>query len=275
VALTGDGGDEAFAGYTRYWLDRLLRYYRYLPEVLRLKLVPKLASLLLERADIPVDRNVVAGLRRLAQASSTSPKASILAWGSYYSNEQKSWLADPEWLSHVSSQDTAALLEQQYSIAKASTHLDRTLSVDFLMYLADDLLVKADRTSMAHSLETRAPFLDNDVLDFAAKMPEDLKIRGSTQKWILREAFADQVPRQNSRRIKRGFMMPVSMWLRGHLQDYARQILLDERAHRRGYFSHERVEQLLDTHTSGRADHGQRIWALLVLELWHRQFVDA
>jgi asparagine synthase (glutamine-hydrolysing) len=274
VALTGDGGDEAFAGYTRYWLDRWLSVYRRLPEGLRLGLVPKMASLLAERADIPTDRNIVAGVKRLAQASATTAKASILAWGSFFTEEQKAWLANPDWLGPLTAQDSAAFLAGYYDRAAASTHLDRTLSVDFLTYLTDDLLVKADRMSMAHSLETRAPFLDNEVLALAQHMPESLRIRGRAQKWILREAFADLLPPENVKRVKRGFGMPVASWLRGHLQGFARDTLLSEAARSRGYFQPARVQQLLDDHVAGRADHGQRLWALLVLELWHRQYVD-
>lgn len=275
VALTGDGGDEAFAGYIRYWLDRLLAVYQRLPERLRLKAIPRFASFLTERADIPTDRNFVAGIKRLAQASSTTSRASILAWGSYFTEQQKTWLADPEWLSQAASQDTTALLAGYYDDALAHTHLDRTLSADFLTYLADDLLVKSDRMAMANSLETRAPFLDNEVVALTAHMPERLKIRGRTQKWILREAFKDELPPENVRRIKRGFGMPVASWLRGHMQSFARDILLDTQTLRRGYFVSQHVRQLLDDHTAGRADHGQRLWALLVLELWHRKFVDA
>jgi asparagine synthase (glutamine-hydrolysing) len=142
------------------------------------------------------------------------------------------------------------------------------------MYLVDDLMVKTDRMSMAHSIEARAPFLDNAVIEFASKMPENLKIRGKTQKWVLRKAFADVLPEENTNRIKRGFGMPVASWLRGHMQSFAREVLLDDRAVSRGYFLRERLEHLINEHTSGSADHGQRIWALLVLELWHQQYVD-
>ncbi len=275
VALTGDGGDEAFAGYTRYLLDRLLRLYRHLPEALRLKLIPRLAALLNERSDVPTDRNIVTGVKRLAQASSTSPKASILAWGSFFSEEQKRWLANPDWLAANGFDDSAALLGAHFDDAKARTYLDRTLSVDFELYLADDLLVKADRMAMANSLETRAPFLDNEVLALAQHMPDSLRIRGRSQKWILREAFADILPPENVNRIKRGFGMPVSSWLRRELRDFAHDLLLSDQAISRGCFQPKNVEALLQAHNSGVSDHGQRIWALLVLELWQQQMIDA
>lgn len=274
VALTGDGGDEAFAGYTRYTLDRLLRYYRLVPPFIRNSWVPALAGLLPENPDIPTDRNIVTGIRRLAQAAATTHKASILAWGSFFTEDQKRALATPAWLDCVRASETANWLAAIYDGAAAHTHLDRTLATDMQTYLAHDLLVKADRMAMAHSLETRAPFLDNEVLTLTSQMPDNLRLRGRTQKWVLRQAFADLLPPENVNRVKRGFGMPVASWLRGHMQGYAREILLDDQTLNRGMFRREAVAGLLDAHTSGREDHGQRIWALLVLELWLRQTMD-
>lgn len=273
VALTGDGGDEAFAGYTRYTLDRLLRYYRLLPTVARTRIIPAAASLLPERADIPTDRNIVAGIKRLAQASTTSPKASILAWGSFFTEAQKQWLGEPDWLEALCTQPTPQLLAADYDNAHASTHLDRTLHADFVRYLQDDLLVKADRMAMAQSLETRAPFLDNDVLALGQHMPANMRIQGRVQKYALRQAFADVLPPENVQRIKRGFGMPVASWLRGHMQQYAEDVLLDPKTAQRGYFRPQSVTTLLNEHTQNEVDHGQRLWALLVLELWHRHFL--
>lgn len=274
VALTGDGGDEAFAGYTRYTLDRLLRYYRLVPPFIRNSWVPAFAGLLPENPDIPTDRNVVTGIRRLAQAASTSHKASILAWGSFFTEQQKRALATPEWLERVQTLKTADWFAARYDTPRAKTHLDRTLMVDLTFYLPYDLLVKADRMAMAHSLETRAPFLDNEVLALTSRMPDNLRLRGHTQKWVLRQAFADLLPPENVNRVKRGFGMPLASWLRGHMGHYVREMLLDDRTINRGIFRREAIEMLLDEHISGQQDHGQRLWALLVLELWLRQTID-
>lgn len=274
VALTGDGGDEAFAGYIRYTLDRLLRFYRLLPSAVRMNAVPTLAGLIPERPEIPTDKNIVTGMKRLAQASSTSHKASILAWGSFFTESQKHWLGTPDWLTQVESLSTVDWLAGRYEQSVADSHLDKTLYADFVTYLYDDLMVKSDRMAMAHSLETRAPLLDNAVLDLAHHMPDTLRIRGNVQKWVLRQAFADLIPRENVNRVKRGFGMPVSSWLRGHLQDEVRTTLLDQRTQERGIFRPEAIQSLLDDHTHGRVDHGQRIWALFVLELWLQMFLD-
>lgn len=274
VALTGDGGDEVFAGYTRYVLDRWLRWFRLLPDRVRQQWLPAIVKRLPDNAHIPTDRNVVAGLKRLAQASSTSYRASILAWGSFFTESQKAELLCRDWLKHINPVSTVALLGERFDEAAATTRLDRTLAVDFQTYLADDLLVKADRMAMAHSLETRAPFLDNSLIELGMQMPEALKIRGWDQKWALRQAFRDSIPAENVRRIKRGFGIPIGVWLRGRLRERAREILLDQRTLQRGYFNPDAVEALLEEHQRGTVDHGQRIWALMVLELWHRQYVD-
>ncbi len=274
VALTGDGGDEAFAGYTRYTLDKLLRYYRLLPRAIRSRLVPTLAALLPERPHVPTDRNVVAGVKRLAHASSTTHKASILAWGSFFTEAQKQALCDPEWLSTVEAVPTPQHIARHYDAARALSHMDRTLYADFVAYLQDDLLVKADRMAMAHGLETRAPFLDNEVLALGQTMPESMRIRGNVQKYALRQAFKEALPAENVRRIKRGFGMPIAAWLRGHMRHSLQETLTDHTTRQRGYFEQSYIQQLLTEHDAGMVNHGQRLWALYMLEIWHRTVLE-
>jgi asparagine synthase (glutamine-hydrolysing) len=234
--------------------------------------IPYLAQRLPSRSDIPTDRNILQGIKRLGTASATSPKASILAWGSFFDEEQKRALCQPDWVESFQPTSTASRLGAVYDRAIARTHLDRTLATDFELYLQDDLLVKADRMAMAHSLETRAPFLDTDVLALSLRMPEGLRIRGGVQKYALRQAFRDVLPSENVNRIKRGFGMPIGSWLRGHLHALTHEVLTDPSLYARGWFVRAYVEQLLDEHQGGREDHGQRLWALLVLALWLRQF---
>ena len=240
----------------------------------RRRLVPALAQALPTRAEVPVENNWALGLRRLAQASSVTAKASIIAWGSYFSDEDKRALCHPALLA-AAGRDTAAWLAAYFDAAPAQTRLDRTLYADFLTYLPSDLMVKADRMTMAHSLEARSPFLDYRLVELTAAMPERLKIRGLTQKWLLRRAFGDLLPPQAARRRKRGFSLPLAGWLRSSLRPWAYDTLLDGRAANRGYFRPRAVQRLLDEHAAGRADHSGKIWALLTLELWHRIFIDA
>jgi asparagine synthase (glutamine-hydrolysing) len=127
---------------------------------------------------------------------------------------------------------------------------------------------------MANSLEARCPFLDQELVEFAARIPSDLKLRGLTKKYILKEALKGLVPKEIILRKKHGFGVPVGRWFRNELKDYVRDILLSPQALRRGYFNEEILQQLIDEHQSGRRDHGHRLWTLLTFEIWHRVFID-
>ena len=144
---------------------------------------------------------------------------------------------------------------------------------DLVTYLPCDLMTKVDIASMAHGLECRQPFLDYRVVELAARMPRRLKFRYGRGKRILREVFADLLPEPIRRRSKMGFGVPLDHWFRHELRDYAREVLLDPHTLQRGYFRPEAVAQLLDEHQQARFNHGYRLWALLILELWQREWV--
>jgi asparagine synthase (glutamine-hydrolysing) len=147
--------------------------------------------------------------------------------------------------------------------------------LDVATYLPGDLLPKSDIASMAHSLELRSPLLDHRVLELGLSLPEHLKQKGLEGKLALRRAFADDLPPLVAARGKSGFGVPLAAWFRGELKPLARELLLDERARARGLFHHEAVARLLDEHDAGRADHGHRLWTLVMLELWQRTHIDA
>jgi asparagine synthase (glutamine-hydrolysing) len=170
--------------------------------------------------------------------------------------------------------DPAELLATLYRRADAPDYVDKTLYVDVMAYLPDDLLVKVDIASMAVSLEARSPYLDHYLVEFAASLPSTYKLRGSTTKYLLKKSLEKVLPAEVLYRTKMGFGVPISRWLRHELKDYARDVLLEKVAVQRGYFDPAYVRALLDDHISGRADHSTRIWTLLNLELWHRMFVD-
>ena len=144
-----------------------------------------------------------------------------------------------------------------------------------MTYLPCDILTKVDIASMAHSLEVRSPFLDHKVIEMAIGMPVDLKMRGLTCKYILRKAFDDVVPREIIDRPKKGFGVPIDQWFMTELQGFLKNVLLDERTHARGYFLPEAVATLIDEHVNHVFNHCHRLWALLMLELWHRTYIDA
>ena len=271
VALNGDGGDECFAGYTRYWLDRYVKPYAMLPRFITQTLAPAFFDRLPEPKQAAIEANWVLGLKRLAQVARVSPKASIVRWGSYFDEAWKARLYTPERAQRLAAVDTAELLAADFDAARAESFLDRTLAVDLSHYLCGDILVKADRMTMAHSLEGRSPFLDHELLEFVARLPTRLKLQGRQGKVLLREACADLLPPSIQNRPKRGFGAPIESWLRDPLRGIVHDLLLGKDARLLAYFSAQPIAAMVEAHQAGREDHGRRIWALLMLEAWLRR----
>jgi asparagine synthase (glutamine-hydrolysing) len=270
VALNGDGGDESFAGYQRYWLDPLGDSYLRLPRLIR-NAVPALASAFPDGGDRPIGGSLGNGLKRLPQLSEVDRRASLLRWSSYFSVKQKLDLWKPNVSAkldlHQAERHLALLAEN----APASNRLDRTLYADIKSYLAGDLLVKADRMTMANSLEGRSPFLDHVLVEWAAKLPVKYKLRGRQGKWLLRKAFADMLPPEVLAHKKQGFGIPVSSWLRGPLETWTRDLLLAPDSALKPWFQRDAMVHLIAEHQAGKQDHGKRLWALTCLALWARQ----
>lgn len=265
VALNGDGGDEAFAGYARYWFDPWANQYIKLPRFITQAWVPAVANLFADRADQPIGASLTNGLKRLQTVASTDARASILRWGSYFTPKQKSalWRADyHKGLNLLLAQEQLAA---QFEAAPAVSFLGRTLYTDIKTYLPGDLLVKADRMTMAASLEGRSPFLDHTLMEWSARLPDHLKVRGRTGKYLLRKAFARELPPRVGARGKQGFGIPVGMWMRGELRDWARELT---RSTLGEWFDPAAIEALFAEHGSARADHGKRLWALAALAVW-------
>ena len=271
VALNGDGGDEAFAGYWRYWLDPWGNRYARSPRILTKKLIPALARLLPNKANAPVGGSLLDGIKRLEQLAAIDPRASILRWGSYFSPAWAARLWKPEFAAQFAPRAAEAFLIEKFENTRAQSFMDRTLYADNHAYLPGDLLVKADRMTMANSLEGRSPFLDHELASWAARLPETMKIRGRTGKYLLRQAFAAELPPRVQARGKQGFGIPLGAWFRGPLAEWSGQILLAPESHLNQWFQLAPRQRLIEEHLAGRADHGKRIYALAVLELWARQ----
>jgi asparagine synthase (glutamine-hydrolysing) len=152
--------------------------------------------------------------------------------------------------------------------------IDVMLETDVETYLPGDLLVKMDIATMAHSLEARSPLLDHEVMELAASIPANLKLRGMEKKVVLRDALEAWLPREHLDRPKMGFGVPIDEWFRHELRGYVQDVLLDPGTLGRGYFRREYVEGMLSRHFDGREDNSPRMWALLVAELWHREYID-
>jgi asparagine synthase (glutamine-hydrolysing) len=270
VALNGDGGDEAFAGYQRYYADPIADAYGAIPRPVRGLLDPLLGRLP-SRADVPAERSFTGALRRLGRAAALPTGASVVRWGSYFDEADKAALFHPDVRAGFDTTPSHERLERAFRAAPASNRLDRTLYTDTTNYLPGALLVKADRMTMAHSLEARSPLLDHELLELAATLPAQYKLSGRRTKRVLRDAFADMLPPGLAQRPKMGFGVPLAVWFRGPLHDAAHDYLLAPDSRLSEYLRPAPIAQLLTENRSGVADHGKRIWALFNLECWLRQ----
>jgi asparagine synthase (glutamine-hydrolysing) len=264
VCLSGDGGDEAFAGYDAYPLARTLS---------RADLVPLAARRLLLG---PIERLVPEwargkGLLRFLTLPPADRYAEIM--GSVDVSTRR-WLLTPEFREATAEHHPYERIRALHAAHAGCDEVARLQRVDLDSYLPDDILVKSDRTSMLHSLELRVPLLDHKVLELAFRMPTPLKLRNGRSKWILRETFADRLPEAIRRRGKQGFGIPLSAWLRGDLQGWAREVFSDPRTRRRGVLDPAGLDRLLASHLRGARDLSNEIWSALVLELWFRERID-
>jgi asparagine synthase (glutamine-hydrolysing) len=264
VALNGDGGDELFAGYDRY---KVLGLYQRLGELRTGRSISRALGRL-------GGRWLPARVRRLLHSVSARPEESYARTISYFTPEEKLALYTPEMRAAVGGLDSYQLLYRHYEDSDAPDLLGRTIYVDTMSYLPDDLLVKVDIATMAVSLEGRSPFLDHPLVEFAARLPSRLKLRGGIGKRVLRKAAGNLLPPGIVRRRKMGFGAPISRWFRGELRELVGSTLLSPTAASWRFFEPSAVRALVSRHGRGIADHGHQIWALLMLELWCRRFLD-
>ena len=268
VALNGDGGDECFAGYARYWLDPFANIYQKLPKLFTHNLFPAIFNLFPDNSEQPSGSSPINGLKRLKEMVGIDPRASILRWGSFFSPQALQELWNQTLLAEVNPSHAEEWLIQRFVTARADSYLDRTLYTDIKTYLPGDLLVKADRMSMAHSLESRSPFLDHELAEWAARLPDKYKISGLTGKILLRDTFKEFLPNEINQRGKQGFGIPISAWCCGPLSNWLKQTLLNANEPFKSWFSVPVINRLMDEHQKVKVDHGKRLWALAVLSLW-------
>ena len=267
VVLTGEGGDESFAGYDRYVKSALARHWHRLPRGLRGGATAVFDALF---ASARHDRLT----KRSSGSSRTGsyrPRTFSVAGFSHFDHDLKRELYTDDFWRAAGGRDSAERIRQLYSTSDARDPVNALLDVDVRTYLADGLLVKLDMATMRHSVEGRCPYLDHELFSFAASLPGSWKLRRYTTKWILRHALRGVLPPSILTRRKIGFGPPVHRWLRGPLRDLAFDTLTDGQAQQRGYFRPDAVRRLLGEHSSGRANHGHQLWNLLVLELWQRE----
>lgn len=267
VALGGDGGDEVFAGYMTYQADRLACAYERLPGFLTRRLIPALVHRL------PVsDRKISLDFkaRRFVDYALLEPGRRHYAWKAFFDDDLKqSVLSEDVRRSLDGSLDTYPVFQRYYEGLPHHGLLNRSLYADTKVYLADDILVKVDRMSMAHSLEVRVPLLDHRVVEYMFRLPGGLKMPGFKLKHFLKQTMRYILPRRILNRSKGGFNVPIPMWLKGDLRPMVMEYLSPTRIKALGAFNPRTVSALVRDHMDGRKDYSRNIWALLVFNLWH------
>jgi len=272
VALNGDGGDEAFGGYLRYKAMKGSMYFSFPFRLLGEK-GTKLISRIVPHTETTRGKNMFRYVSRLISGLSETPARRNVDWFCFFTNDAKQNLYSDKMKSEIKS-DAYCYLQNIFETAKADNIMDRTYYTDVNAYLPEDLLVKMDIASMANSLEARSPFLDQKVMEFSASLPSSWKLRGFNTKYILKKTFKGFLPEKIINRGKMGFGIPVGKWFRTDWKDYFRATVLSEKACSRGYFKKAALERIYEEHVSGKRDHGYRMWALLMLELWHKAYID-
>ncbi|MDQ1910392.1 asparagine synthase (glutamine-hydrolyzing) [Paenibacillus sp. GD4] len=267
VVLNGDGGDELFAGYARPMVERLASPYRSLvPAPIRRQL-----HALLEGGGKPRLRSLSA-MKQVIRAGARSARDSFIFDRALRSSRSELYTA--EYRSQLAGYHPDQVYQAVWDRAEAKDNVDQAMYGDLMTYLPDELLVKMDTMTMAHSLEARSPLLDTELAEFSARIPSPLKTKHFQTKYLLKKLSERYVPKEVLYRPKKGFNMPMSAWLRGELNGLVRETLLSEKLNARGYFNRAVIRRWLEEHEQGKADHGQKLWSLFILELWFLMFVD-
>ncbi len=271
VALNGDGGDESFAGYERYIAMGFTEKYRRVPPFLRESLIRQMVNLI---PAPPNGRSRVKSAQRMLSAVALPKVDRYTRWVSVFNEETKRPLYSEQFREQTQAANATGLLGEWFKRANGIGILDAMLLTDQMTYLPNDLLVKVDIATMAVSLEARSPFLDHHVIEFAASLPQNLKLRRLTSKYLLKKVLRQLLPNENLNRRKMGFGVPIGHWFRGKMQPFLREVLLSDKAIRRGLFKTGVVRLLIDLHATGERDYSHQLWTLLMLELWFNRFID-
>lgn len=265
VALSGDGGDELFAGYTRYVTERQRAAFARLPRFLRAGIMQ------------PLSRRLPHGAwgRNYIHNVALEPLERYLDSVSIFTSLNRPSLYTAAFRQELSrNQQTLPDFNDYARCVESREPLDALLYIDSKTYLPGDILTKVDRMSMAVSLEARVPLLDHKLIEFVTKIPVSMKMKGLETKHIFKRAVQDLVPKEILNRPKQGFGVPIQQWINNQLRERIRETLSEKRARQRGYVEPRYVDLLLDEHERGRRDHAMQLWSLFMLELWHRVFVD-
>ncbi len=272
VALSGMGGDEMAGGYERYLGVLLGGKYRSVPKPLR-RSIAAAAGMLPDLGG--KGRFSAARLKRFVKSAEHDPTTAYALLLSAFNRTELARLVVGELKNEMAHCAPEDLVQQAFRFSGTEEPVHQMLFADLTGYLPGDLLPLTDRMSMLHSLEVRVPFLDHELLEFAATIPPELKIRKATKKYILQKMAAQLLPEEILRKEKRGFSIPLTFWMRNELNDFVTQSLAPDRIEEMGFFNPKTVSQMLQDHFSGRANHENQIWSLVIFNAWHDLYMGA
>jgi asparagine synthase (glutamine-hydrolysing) len=271
VALTGDGGDELFAGYSRYQtVDRLGAFDRLPAAIRQLRANPLWQFLPHERQS-----SILTKLRFRMKILQQTPDRRYVNWVNCFNEDLRNQLYTPGVASQLSACKSEQFIAEAMGRSRRESPGTKAMHADLLTYLPGDLLTKVDITSMAHGLECRSPFLDHRVVELATTIPFKLAVGGNELKPLLTSTFAASIPRELRSRPKMGFSVPLAHWFRTDLSEMVNDLLLACGGRTHTYLRADAIRDLVDDHNSGRWDHSDRLWSLLFLESWHRMYIDS
>ncbi len=273
VVMGGDGGDELFAGFDRYMGVGYISLYAMLPQFMRHGLLRPLFKAL---PDSFTYKSFVQKLRWMDQLSDFTEGERYAEATAFFrfSHAQKQELFSADLWQHLQAIDSNRIIVEQYNKPNAEDPIDRMLYADFMTRLSEHTLMLTDRMNMAFSLEARSPFLDHELVEYLARFPSSLKIKGRQLKYILRKFAEKLLPEEITSRRKQGFMFPVAYWFRNELYEFVRTSLEDSFFVREGLFDRNYVIQLVEDHRNNRDDHHVRLWMLLNMEVWHQLYIE-
>ena len=273
VVLTGDGGDEAYAGYDRFEGQRWAEYYSMMPQWLQKEVLGRLIKMVPDNFGYKSAAQKIRWLHDMSFHQSGDRYVHSLTF-LRFTHEAKMELFTDEALAQIDDRDSSDKILRHFNAENTDDLIDRMLYSDMRTRLPDHLLMIADRMTMAHSLESRAPFVDSRLVEFAATVPTNMKIKGRELKSILRKTAARYLPKDLIYREKQGFGFPIARWMRTDLNQFLRRLFVDSRFVQLGIFKQSVIDRYLDEHLSGESDHNFRLWILLNLEMWYRIYFE-
>jgi len=264
VSLSGDGGDELFAGYDTYIANKAGRAYERLPRLLRNAMHPILSRI----PPTEKKKGLINRAKRFVEGMELPADLEHTRWMIFLQEGEKNKLYSDDLQDTLNGSDSFEFIRNYFNRVNTSDPLNRQLYVDIKSYLVDNILVKVDRMSMATSLETRVPFLDHRFVEFSATIPSRLKLQGKNTKYLFKKAMGDVLPPQILNRSKEGFSIPIKNWLKEDLKPLMLEVLDQQKIKREGFFNTNYVEQLKKEHLSGKENHSHRLWSMMVFGIW-------